>query len=162
MSPFQEAVGDAGDGSRTLTSSCKLWPIQLVTVDSNKGLQSGLGLLLGRAEQTAALGGVFKQPTPQQMGLSDSTLWEENKNKNKNPSCFTLRWKQGDGHKQNRLKWERGVWRFIWVALTIAVKAHQLSWGTLGENSETRAWGWCPGKVCLFWPGCPWPRPMRS
>lgn len=133
-------------------------------MDSNKDLQSGPGLLLGRAEQTAALGGMFKQPTPprtsKQMRRSDSTLWEEKQNKNKNPSRFTLHWKQGHGRKQNQLQWEQGVWRFIWVTLAIAVKAHQLSWGTLGENRETRAWGWCPGKVCLFWPGCPWPRPM--
>lgn len=72
VSPFQEALGDAGDGGRTLTSSCKSRPIQLVTVDSNKDLQSGLGLLLGRAEQTAALGGMLKQPTPQNVKADET------------------------------------------------------------------------------------------
>lgn len=40
------------------------------------------------------------------------------------------------------------MWRFIWVALTIAVKAHPLSWGTLGENSEPEP-GMVPGQGLL-------------
>lgn len=83
------------------------------------------------------------------MRLSDSTLWEKKKKPQKAiPFHFAL-------EARPRLKWERGVWRFIWVALTIAVKVHPLSWGTLGENSEARVWDGARARSACFGLGAP-------